>query len=228
MARPTMTTKLPVWIELGGFVLAFNAGIANAIGLLGFQHQAMSHLTGTTTLVGVAIADGDVARILHLLAIMTAFTGGAVVSAFIVNGASLKISRRYYAVMLLEGAAFLGAGALLQVNNTLGHHLASFACGAQNAMATTYSGSILRTTHVTGIFTDIGIYLGQALRGHRQDHRRIKIYLAIAAGFIAGGAMGTVLYAAMGIASLFACAGICTTLGLAAMVLVIVQGRQGR
>ena len=185
-----MTSRLPWWIEGGGFVLAFNAGIANAIGLLGFQHQAMSHLTGTTTMVGVALAEGHFGLTLHLLAVLGSFTFGAVVSAMIVNG------------------------------GTLSHHLASFACGAQNAMATTYSGSIVRTTHVTGVFTDIGIWLGQALRGHRQDLRQIKIHLALVSGFVVGGGAGAVLYAALGLGSLYACAGVAMVLGFTAVVMV--------
>ena len=215
-----MTSRLPWWIEGGGFVLAFNAGIANAIGLLGFQHQAMSHLTGTTTMVGVALAEGHFGLTLHLLAVLGSFTFGAVVSAMIVNGGTLKISRRYYAVLFLEGAAFFAAAVLLQDGSTIGHHLASFACGAQNAMATTYSGSIVRTTHVTGVFTDIGIWLGQALRGHRQDLRQIKIHLALVSGFVVGGGAGAVLYAALGLGSLYACAGVAMALGFTAMVMV--------
>ncbi|MDY6889953.1 MAG: DUF1275 domain-containing protein, partial [Pseudomonadota bacterium] len=47
-----MLTKLPKWVEYGAFTLAFIAGIVNAIGLLGFEHQAISHLSGSVTLLG--------------------------------------------------------------------------------------------------------------------------------------------------------------------------------
>jgi|GEM_PF-5134493 len=40
------------------------------------------------------------------------------------------------------------------------------ACGFQNALATHY-GLVLRTTHVTGLLTDLGTNLGMRLRGHR-------------------------------------------------------------
>jgi uncharacterized membrane protein YoaK (UPF0700 family) len=44
---------------------------------------------------------------------------------------------------------------------------ASAACGLQNAMVSTYSGAIIRTTHITGTVTDLGAMIGQYLRGHR-------------------------------------------------------------
>lgn len=50
-----MITKLPRWVEYGAFLLALLAGTVNAIGLLGFQHQAVSHISGTVTLLGTSI-----------------------------------------------------------------------------------------------------------------------------------------------------------------------------
>ena len=52
-----MLTRLPRWVEVGAFLLAFLAGSVNAVGLLGFSHQSVSHLTGTTSLLGLALAD---------------------------------------------------------------------------------------------------------------------------------------------------------------------------
>jgi len=43
-------------------------------------------------------------------------------------------------------------------------YLAIAACGLQNGMATSYSGAVIRTTHVTGIATDVGLLLGRMLR----------------------------------------------------------------
>lgn len=52
-----MITKLPKWVEYGAFVLALSAGIVNGIGLLGFEHQAISHLSGTATLIGTDLVN---------------------------------------------------------------------------------------------------------------------------------------------------------------------------
>lgn len=47
-----MISKLPRWVEYGALLLAGLAGSVNAIGLLGFQHQAISHISGTMSLLG--------------------------------------------------------------------------------------------------------------------------------------------------------------------------------
>ena len=64
-----MINKLPKWVEIGGFFLALCAGSINGIGLLGFRHQAVSHLTGTSTFLGLEISQGNGGEILHLLGV---------------------------------------------------------------------------------------------------------------------------------------------------------------
>ena len=48
-----MINQLPRWVEIGGFCLALIAGSVNAIALLGFNHQGVSHLSGSSSLLGV-------------------------------------------------------------------------------------------------------------------------------------------------------------------------------
>lgn len=54
-----MISKLPPWVLTGGWALAFVAGIVNVVGLLECEHQAITHLTGTTTLLAAALAALD-------------------------------------------------------------------------------------------------------------------------------------------------------------------------
>ena len=72
------------------------------------------------------------------------------------------------------------------------------ACGLQNAMATSYSGAVIRTTHMTGIVTDLGIALGLLARGEPVDRRRMGLYLVLLAGFFAGGILGAAGFARFG------------------------------
>ncbi len=74
-----MISQLPRWVWAGAGGLAFLAGIVNAVGLLGFNHQAITHLTGTTSMLAAAAASGDVRQFLHLAAIIAGFFAGGVV-----------------------------------------------------------------------------------------------------------------------------------------------------
>jgi uncharacterized membrane protein YoaK (UPF0700 family) len=65
-----MISKLPRWVWTGAWALAFVGGIVNVVGLLGFEHQAVTHLTGTTSMLAAALASLDGAAALHFAAII--------------------------------------------------------------------------------------------------------------------------------------------------------------
>ncbi len=190
-----MVSQLPKWVELGAFALALIAGCVNAIGLLGFEHQSVSHLSGTATLVGTGILGYSSQSIFHLVGILLSFLGGASIAGFLLFGSTLKLGRHYDTALFLESILLLMSAFLLISGSFYGHFFASAACGLQNALVTTYSGAIIRTTHVTGIFTDLGIMLGAAFRGQAPDRRKAKLFLTIIFGFVFGGTVGAWLYA---------------------------------
>lgn len=213
-----MINRLPRWVEVGGFVLACIAGSVNAIALLGFNHQGVSHLTGSSTLLGVEMAAGHLSAVLHLTTIVLGFVIGAAASGFVIGNESLKLGRRYSVALLLEALLLLAALHFLNTGSNLGQYLASAACGLQNAMASTYSGAVVRTTHVTGLFTDLGITVGLWLRGQRVDRRRVALYLTLIGGFVVGGTLGASsfgvlhFYAMLGPALAAATLAICASL----------------
>lgn len=209
-----MISELPKWIEYGAFVLAFVAGCINAIGLLGFDHQAISHVSGTATLLGTTIFKNSLQGNFHILGILAAFFVGASISGLLLPGSALKLGRHYDTVLVVEALLIFVAFFLLSKNSYYGHFAASAACGMQNAMATTYSGAIVRTTHLTGIFTDLGIMIGSVLRGEAFDERKAILFLLIIAGFISGGIFGTFLFDIIVFRALLAPAFICLVLAL--------------
>ena len=196
-----MITRLPRWVEVGAFLLAMLAGSVNAVGLLGFQHQSVSHLSGTATLLGADLVKLD-PEIWHLAGVLFSFLLGAVVSGVLLGNTALKLGRHYSFALVLEGALLLVAMLVLQQGSLSGHYLASAACGLQNALVTTYSGALIRTTHLTGLFTDLGIMIGLRLRGQPFDRRKALLYLLIIAGFILGGGMGALLFGVMAFTAL--------------------------
>ncbi len=185
-----MITKLPPWVEVGGFWLASVAGAVNAIGLLGFEHQAVSHLTGTSTLLGLSLANQDAPRSAHLSLVLLSFLLGAALSGAVVDGAALRLGRGYGVALTLEAALLLLAMLSLQRGSAAGHFLASAACGLQNGMVSTYSGATVRTTHVTGLVTDLGTMLGARLRGRPLDARKARLFSLLVSGFVLGGSVG--------------------------------------
>lgn len=190
----TVISRLPRWVELGAFLLALLAGCVNAIGLMGFQHQSISHLSGTVTLIGSHLVNNPSSTI-HLMLIVASFLMGSAFSGFFIESTALKLGRRYGFALCIEGFLLLLALGFLINGELYGQYLASAACGLQNAMITTFSGAIIRTTHMTGIITDLGIMIGESLRGQHFDKRKAKLFLFIFIGFLLGGSVGAMAFA---------------------------------
>ncbi|SEI95167.1 YoaK family protein [Frateuria terrea] len=186
--------QLPRWAWVGGAALAFIAGLVNAAGYMGFRHQSISNLTGSTTLLGISLGTGDGGEALHWALSLLAFVVGATASGAIVQKGTLKLGRPYGVALLIESVLLFLAVPLLGRQCAAGLWLASMACGLQNGMVSTYSGMVFRTTHVSGMFTDLGIYLGHRLRGLEVDALRVRVCLLVIGSFMLGGVVGAILY----------------------------------
>ncbi|NNG44171.1 DUF1275 domain-containing protein [Pseudoalteromonas sp. NEC-BIFX-2020_002] len=221
-----MISKLPRWVEAGSFLLALVAGLVNSIGLLGFKHQSISHLSGTATQLGTSFIITNVADTLHLIFILLSFIIGAALSGAFLPSGALKLSHNYSGLLLFEALLLAGSVYFLSDSSMIGHYLASAACGLQNALATTYSGAVIRTTHVTGIFTDLGLMLGAKLRGESFDSRKARLFLLIISGFIFGGTLGAYSFHFYKFNALFIPATICLVLALSYSVFKAINSKK--
>lgn len=86
-----------------------------------------------------------------------------------------------------------------------------FSMGIQNALVTKISNAIVRTTHLTGLFTDLGIELSQLFFHHHKSNRHqlkssIKLRLIIVLFFFAGGILSGILFNSLGLSVLIVAA----------------------
>jgi uncharacterized membrane protein YoaK (UPF0700 family) len=154
------------------------------------------------TVLSNELAAGRFSLAVYAVAVVVSFFIGSVLSAAIIRESALKLGRRYGVVLVIESALLFAACRMLMTGNYAGDCLAAMACGLQNAMATHYSGAVIRTTHMTGIITDIGIAVGLRLRGVAIDGRRVRLLLLLLAGFFCGGILGSLGYTHIGFATL--------------------------
>ena len=191
---------------LGG-ILAFNAGAVNAGGFL-VVAMYTSHMTGFVSLLADNLVLGNTTLVLGAIGALLAFTAGAAVTAIQVNWARQHGLRSEYALpLLLESTLLLVFGLMGATLNRqtpfavpLTVLLLSFTMGLQNALVSKISASQIRTTHMTGIVTDIGIELGKMLYWNRTGSplesrvraNRIKLRLlaTLLGAFIGGGVVG--------------------------------------
>lgn len=190
-----MVRSLPRWIWCGAALLAATGGVVNAVGFLGFEHHGVTHLTGVTTQLGIAVADREPGSMIHLATVIGSFVAGCVLAGFVIRDGTARLGRRYGIALMTESALLFLAVPLLRSGSSGGDYLASCACGVQNGMVSTYGGAVLRTTHLTGSFTDLGVSFGHMLAGLHVERYRVMLYLVLIASFGFGGTVGALGFA---------------------------------
>ncbi len=211
-----------------GSVLAFVAGAANAGGFLAVG-QYTSHMTGIVSSVADHLVLGELTLALAGVGSVLAFLLGAMTTAWLVNwGMRRELRSAYGLPLVLEAAALLvfglfGAaiGFMTPVFLPLTVVLLCFIMGLQNAVITKISHATIRTTHVTGLVTDLGIELGKLLYVNRSggapvraDRGRLRVHGQLVACFFVGGLAGALGFKHMGFVS---------TVPLALMLLLLVM-----
>jgi uncharacterized membrane protein YoaK (UPF0700 family) len=190
-----------------GLALAFVAGATNAGGYLAVQMYT-SHMTGVVSSMADNLALGHADLVLAALGALLSFIVGAATSALLVNYSRLHALHSQFALPLMVEACLLLVFGLLGARLSdidgffvsLTVMLLSFIMGLQNALITKLSNAEIRTTHITGIVTDIGIELGKfvyrnppaadaALRV-LANRERLALLSWLALAFFGGGVAG--------------------------------------
>ena len=180
----------------GGCALAFGAAFANT-GLVLRTGTSVSHLTGDIAKLTISLAGWSpeiVPEIYRVAAAATCFFLGATLAGVLIHHPVLDVSRPYGRTITGIGILFLVSSLYAEKNPVLGIGLAAFGCGIQNALASHYRGIVLRTTHLTGMFTDFGITLGMRLRGHDVPGWKIAVPALLIASFFIGGVAGALTF----------------------------------
>lgn len=185
-------------------LLSFVAGIVNVAGFLAVQ-KLTTNVTGH-----FAFFVDEIFKLhfwtgfVYFLYIFFFFLG-SFVSSYLVELISKKTERNMYVfptsieILILFFVGIFGVNLITKCPNIIACSLL-FAMGLQNSLVTKISNATVRTTHLTGLFTDLGIELSQ-LFFYKEPEMKIKLYssiklrLTIISFFFIGGITGGIFYA---------------------------------
>jgi len=187
-------------------LLCLTAGMVNGAGFLAFA-VLTTNVTGHAALLAQQLATGELRAARMVMLWLLLFLAGAFFTSFLIGKAGRNKTYAYTLPITIEVLILLLAGAF---GYTYDHSIPQteyfagsllFAMGMQNALVSVISGSVVRTTHLTGMFTDLGIELYAALSSnpqHRQGiKKKITLRLVIIASFLTGGIAGAYAFLRM-------------------------------
>ncbi len=190
-----------------GSMLAFNAGAINAGGFL-LVSMYTSHMTGFASMLADNLVLGNAKLVLAAIGALLAFTAGAAFTALMMSWSRQHWLRSEYALPLLVEALLLLLfglmGATLSRQTPFAVPLTllvlAFIMGLQNALVSKISSSQIRTTHMTGVITDLGIELGKLFYWNRTESPlasrvlanriKLRLYSTLLGMFVLGGLVG--------------------------------------
>ena len=196
------------------WTLAFVAGAVNAGGFLAIGRYT-SHMTGVVSAMADDLALSRLAPFAAALAMLGSFLAGAMLSSLIISwGRRHRWHSRYAGALSLEALLLLLFGALGARHGRSGGFdlgLALLLCaimGLQNAIVTSISGAVVRTTHLTGVVTDLGIELSKLIYWNRAaaaggekivaNRQKLRLHGLILCAFFAGAVLGALGFRFLG------------------------------
>lgn len=198
-------------------LLSLVAGMVNVAGLLAV-HRLTTNVTGHFAFFAEELSQENFLQGLIFLFFLVSFLAGAFCSNLLVEIMVRRDVRHMHTIpvgieMILIGSiAFMSRDAIATHPDAVAAVLL-FAMGLQNALVTYLSNQVVRTTHLTGLFTDLGIELSQ-LFFYRKDSAQLKLKatirlrLIIIGGFFMGGTLGGLFYFLIGHRVFFIAVGI--------------------
>lgn len=183
-------------IFLAGSSLAMIAGFVNLC-FFHHTHFPISHMTGNLTHLAQFFFPVDI------LMIILGFFCGAMLSGYFLGKQFLNIKNSYGLIMIVEGLILFALPSLIVFQSSYGIILAAFTMGLQNGMVSSYLGLIVRTSHVTGLLTDLGFICGVMLSGKSVKKWKVLFLITLLFGFFTGCLLGELCFQKFAMHSLY-------------------------
>lgn len=192
-------------------LLSFVAGLVSTVGYFSVQ-RLTTNVTGHFAFFMDEFFKLHFAQSAIFFLYIFSFFFGSFVSNLLIEIISRKNERYIYVVptlieiVILFILGFYGNILIVTNPNLIAFGLL-FAMGLQNSFVTSISSSVVRTTHLTGLFTDLGIDLSQLFFYKEIEKKKklisgIQLRFTVIGFFFLGGIAGGILFSKIGISAL--------------------------
>ncbi|UCS91739.1 DUF1275 domain-containing protein [Echinicola marina] len=185
--------------------MAFSAGMVNVISVIIF-FAFTSNVTGHYAVLAEEIAKGNWYQAGVVASwILLFFFGGFIANIIIINFNKTHTYLAHSIPIILEIICLLIVGSYIQfyykeslVETEILVGLMLFAMGIQNGLTASISNSAVKTTHLTGLTTDLGMlfsmFTKKEYRAKKELRAKAKVQLAIMFSYLLGGVSAGLIY----------------------------------
>lgn len=188
-----------LWICL----LSFIGGYVDVYGLITVAFP-LTHFTGSVAklaMEGLEIAMDK--EVFQLAVALFFFTLGNILAGLFIGERNFSFRKRYGIIFIVLGISIAVLFLMARGDKSFAY-LLSIAIGIQNGLFITYKGILVRTSHLTGTVSDLGVYIGYLLRGKTVDFWKIFYYSVSLISFFSGGFVSKMMYDLYGKQAVFA------------------------
>ncbi|WP_300372795.1 YoaK family protein [Fusobacterium sp.] len=188
-----------IWICM----LSFIGGYVDVYGLITVAFP-LTHFTGSVAKLAMEGCEIRIDKEVFQLAVaLFFFMLGNILAGLFIGERHFSLRKRYGLIFMILGT-FIALIFHLAHGNKSFAYLLSIAVGVQNGLFITYKGILVRTSHLTGALSDLGVYIGYLLRGKQFDTWKIFYYTLSLFSFFFGGVISKVMYDIYGKESVYA------------------------
>lgn len=179
------------WMVVGGCSISFLVAALNITFMIQLS-ASVSHLTGGLSWFSSELVEygARVSPVLNFGAAILGFLFGTILAGYLVHQPLLDLARPYGRSVTFIGCLLIASYFSLKYSTPLAIFLAGLGCGYQNGLASRFRGMVLRTTHITGLLTDLGVFIGMKVRGHEIDKWKILLPAYLIFSFFLGSVCG--------------------------------------
>ncbi|MCW2262154.1 MULTISPECIES: YoaK family protein [Sphingobacterium] len=180
-------------------LLSVVSGVVNIVGVLSFR-TLTTNVTGHFAFFSEELFRNNYGlAFLSILYVISFFLGAFLANTTLEMTSKDTVHFSYTLPLVIEISLLAVVTFCLHDYSVWLSCLLLVAMGLQNALVTKISGSVVRTTHLTGLFTDLGIELSQMIFYKKSNERKllrgaIGLKVIIIGGFFLGGIIGAFLY----------------------------------
>lgn len=178
------------WVLFTQILFTFNAGYINLLTFHSCYQLPSSHITGLITRMGFELYVLNAQLCGIVLGNFLMFLLGTISSGYFLDTNDFVLTTSHYYAVVVE-ILFIAIIQCFSRNCLFVLFLSSLSLGLQNGITSSISNNTLRSTHFTGMITDVGICIGQMIKNDCNPNHKFKIWTASLLSYFLGGVIAS-------------------------------------